>query len=89
MLGNQELHRRFKMAPTLPQGNTGTLALLYRTLAQVLDTLPDGREKAKALNDLERSMMWARQSLEHPGTKAKPSLWEILVDQWEERGAAA
>ena len=61
----QDLGRRFKMAAVLPTGSNGTLALLYRTLAQALGELPDGREKSKALNRLEESMMWARQSVEH------------------------
>jgi hypothetical protein len=63
---NADLNRRFKMWKVLPHHPGGLLALQYRTVAQALASiLPDGREKSKALNRLEESMMWARESMEH------------------------
>lgn len=53
----RDLTRRFKMFPLVPNSTAGVIALMYRGLAQALGELPAGRERSKALNRLEESMM--------------------------------
>jgi len=66
MKTQDEITRRFNMFGTRRQRELrATLQENFNSVALTLLALPDGREKAKALNRLEEAMMWARESLDH------------------------
>lgn len=69
-LGHNEIESRFgyhKAAiegPSASQNNHSELRKLFKALAYELDsTLPEGREKTVAFQELETASMWAHKAL--------------------------
>lgn len=70
MIGLAELARRFDFHPATDEEKRNAHASIRQAhgrLAEQIDrALPDGREKATALTNLEQSMFWANAGLARP-----------------------
>ena len=66
-IDNAELMHRFAYHPaTTPwrrDAHEGVRSLLGHTAAQLVDLVPDGRERALALTNLEQAMFWANAAI--------------------------